>query len=76
MASLEGTDFHAWIATNSPGEPVCLGGSDGGYSITAYPDAEGRIIGVLISTEDGTYVEAIGWVPAEEFMETLEFYEQ
>jgi len=72
--NLEGTKFSAWIAHNSPGDPVCLGGADGGYSITAYPDDEGRLIGVLIAV-NGDYVAAEGWVPAEEFMETLEFYE-
>lgn len=72
MANLEGTCYSAWIATESPGEPVCLGGSDGGLSVTAYPDSTGAIKGVVISDEEYT-VAVVGWIPGEVVQEELEY---
>lgn len=79
MSDLDGTKYHAWVATAETGEPVCLGGRDGGYSITAYPDDEGRFVGVLISSDEGEIVEALGVIPAvilkDELKLAKEYYE-
>ena len=72
MSNLEGTNFLAWIASNDPGEPVCLGGRDGGLSITAYYDDEDRITGVLVYDEI-ELIGAVGQIPAERFIEEVEF---
>ena len=71
MINLDDTPFTVWIATNSPGEPICLSGKDGGYSITAWANTEGQIIGVGISTDEG-YETIVGWIPGEELMDELE----
>lgn len=72
MSDLEGTNFTAWIASEDEGKPICLGGADGGLSVTAYYDEEDAIKGVLVY-DDTELVSVTGWVPSEVFKTELEW---
>ncbi len=65
-------EYLTWIASNDAGKPICLGGSEGGYSITVYPDDEGRFVGLIISLEE-EIIGSVGWVPAEIVVEERDY---
>lgn len=60
-----------WIATESPGSPVCYSGPamvDDDLKLNIYQSVQGEVVGVIISC-GVEIVGAVGLVPAEELMQ-------
>lgn len=69
-------DTLAYRAVNSPGEPTVLASApEGGLSVNAYHDDEGRIVGVLVYDHDGLprLVAEAGLIPAAVLRDELRY---